>query len=199
MRITVILAHPGPGSFNHAIAETAVKTLIDNEHEVYYHDLYEEKFDPNLPIQEIPRTGAIDSVIKDYCRELTESDGIVIIHPNWWGMPPAILKGWIDRVIRPGVAYQFLEGDSGEGVPIGLLRGKIAIVLNTGDTEPQREQNVFHDPLETIWKNCIFGLCGITEFYRKLFAVIVNSTREQRQAWLEETVSIVNRFFPAKG
>jgi len=45
------------------------------------------------------------------------ADGIVFVHPDWWGMPPAILKGWIDRVLRSGVTYQFLEGDDGEGIP----------------------------------------------------------------------------------
>jgi NAD(P)H dehydrogenase (quinone) len=55
-------------------------------------------------------------VIELHCREIADVDGI-IVHPNWWGQPPAILKGWVDRVLRPGVAYRFLEGDAGEGVP----------------------------------------------------------------------------------
>ena len=54
--------------------------------------------------------------------EISVADGVVIIHPNWWGQSPAILKGWVDRVIRPGVAYEFLEDDKGEGVPCGLLK-----------------------------------------------------------------------------
>jgi len=54
-----------------------------------------------------------------------------VVHPNWWGQPPAILKGWIDRILRPGVAYQFLEGDAGEGVPVGLLKAETALIFNT--------------------------------------------------------------------
>jgi NAD(P)H dehydrogenase (quinone) len=53
--------------------------------------------------------------------EIAKADGIIIIHSDWWGRPPAILKGWIDRVIRPGIAYRFLEGDKKEGIPKGLL------------------------------------------------------------------------------
>ncbi len=68
-------------------------------------------------------------------------------------MPPAILKGWVDRVIRPGVAYEFLEGDGGEGVPCGLLRARAVLVFNTGNTYLEREMKIFGDPLETIWKN----------------------------------------------
>jgi len=49
--------------------------------------------------------------------KFSEASGIVIVHPNWWGQPPAILKGWVDRVLRPGVAYEFTEGDQGKVSP----------------------------------------------------------------------------------
>ena len=120
MNISVILAHPDQGSFNHAIADTCFQTLLETEHHVCFHDLYKEQFDPLLPRGEIKKDAAIPTGIKQHCEEIVNTDGIIIVHPNWWGMPPAILKGWIDRVIRPGVAYEFLEGDSGEGVPRGL-------------------------------------------------------------------------------
>lgn len=68
-------------------------------------------------------------------------------------MPPAILTGWVDMVIRPGLAHEFLEGDCGEGVPRGLLQARRAIVFNTSNTLPEREQNDFGDPLQTIWRN----------------------------------------------
>jgi putative NADPH-quinone reductase len=68
-------------------------------------------------------------------------------------MLPAILNGWVDRVIQPGVAYEFLVGDSGEGVPRGRLLARRAIVFNTSNTLPGREQNAFGDPLQTLWEN----------------------------------------------
>lgn len=196
MKISLILAHPDKNSFNHAIANAALDTLKRQGHTVYFHDLYQEKFDPILPVDEIEKEANITSNIEKYCNELKESDGIIIVHPNWWGQPPAILKGWIDRVIRPGVAYEFLEGDKGEGVPKGLLKAKSAIVFNTSNTSLEREENVFGDPLETIWRNCIFGLCGVKEFYRKMFRIIVISTLEQRRKWLEEVRTTVMRFYP---
>ncbi|GAE87985.1 NAD(P)H-dependent oxidoreductase [Acetivibrio straminisolvens] len=196
MKILVILGHPHKGSFNHAIAHTAIEALKSNGHEVVFHDLYEEGFDPVIRYEEIPRDGEIDSVIKTHCEQVADADGIIVVHPNWWGQPPAILKGWIDRVIRPGVAYKFEENDSGEGVPIGLLKAKAAIVFNTSNTFHDREMRVFGDPLETIWKNCIFGLCGVNNFYRKMYGVIVTSTLEERQKWLDDVKEVVNRFFP---
>ena len=195
MKILVILGHPGKGSFNHAIAETTLRVLKETGHEVIYHDLYAEGFDPILIYDEIPRDAKLDPVIERHCSELSEAEGIVIIHPNWWGQPPAILKGWIDRVVRVGVAYKFVEGDSGEGVPIGLLRAKSAVVLNTSDTPEERELNVFGDPLERLWKDCIFGLCGVSDFHRRMFRVIVTSSLEQRKMWLREAEKIVRRVF----
>ena len=199
MRISVVLAHPDERSFNHAIARTVVNQLENNGHEVLFHDLYRENFDPLLACSEIPKDAVLPVVIKAHCEKLAEAEGIIIVHPNWWGQPPAILKGWVDRVIRPGVAYEFLEDDSGEGVPNGLLKAGAAIVFNTTNTEPEREKIVFGDPLETIWKNCIFGLCGVTNFHRRMFGIIVTSSEEQRIAWLGEVRKTVDAFFPVAG
>jgi putative NADPH-quinone reductase len=94
------------------------------------------------------------------------------------------------------VAYEFIEGDSGEGVPNGLLKARAAIVFTTSNTPPERERAVFGDPLDTIWKNCVFGFCGVKNFYRKNFGVIVTSTTEQRQSWLDEVQYISKKYFP---
>lgn len=195
MKISVILAHPDPVSFNHAIAHMTVETLEQSGHDVFFHDLYREGFDSLLPAEEIPKDVPLPAAIEKHCAEIAEADGIVIIHPNWWGMPPAILKGWVDRVIRPGVAYEFLENDGGEGVPNGLLKAQKALVFNTSNTEMEREQKVFLDPLETIWKNCIFDLCGVEQFHRRMFNIIVTSTKEERELWLGEVRDTVTEAF----
>ena len=196
MQISIILAHPEPGSFNHAIAQTAVEAIRANGHKAFFHDLYHENFDPLLNHKEMAKDVTLPAAIKQYCAEIALADGIVIVHPNWWGQPPAILKGWVDRVFRPGVAYEFLEGDSGEGIPYGLLKVREALVFNTSNTETQREKVVFGDPLETIWKYCIFGLCGVTNFHRWMFNVIVTSSAPQRRAWLNDVKTDIDKFFP---
>ncbi len=195
MALSLILAHPQPGSFNHAIAAAALAEARANGHDVRFHDLYAERFDPVLPGAEIPEGAALDRQVALHCREIAAADGIVIVHPNWWGQPPALLKGWVDRVIRPGVAYRFQEGDDGEGVPIGLLRARAALVFNTSNTEAEREQLAFGDPLEAIWKRCVFGLCGVTTVHRETFSVVVTSTPEQREEWLARVRAAVGRCF----
>ena len=196
MNISVILAHPDNQSFNHAIAGTAATRLQKDGHDVTFHDLYAEQFDPLLPSQEIPTEALLSPDVERHCDEISSTDGIIIVHPNWWGQPPAILKGWVDRVMRPGVAYKFLDGDQGEGIPVGLLKAKAAIVFNTANTPAERERDVFGDPLELLWRNCIFDLCGVSTFYRETFTVVVTSTYEQRQAWLRKVAEVVGKYFP---
>ena len=99
-------------------------------------------------------------------------------------------------MIRPGVAYRFVEGDQGEGIPVGLLKAKAVCVFNTSNTVPEREARIFGDPLDTLWKNCIFGLCGIKAFHRETFGVVVTSTPEQRQGWLRRVREVVGYYFP---
>jgi NAD(P)H dehydrogenase (quinone) len=196
MKMSIILAHPRPGSFNHAIADEVTATLRKSGHTVTVHDLYREQFDPLLPGDEIPRDAPLPPVIALHCREIATADGIVFVHPDWWGMPPAILKGWIDRVLRPGVAYRFAETDTGEGIPIGLLVAKAVLVFNTSNTPAGREQKVFGDPLERLWKDCIVSFCGVQTFRRRMFGVVVTSTEEQRKAWLAGVRDIVLGTFP---
>jgi putative NADPH-quinone reductase len=196
MNISIILAHPNPGSFNHAIANTAAETLRQLGHGVVLHDLHEEQFQPLLPASELQKNAKLDPVIARHCSEIVAADGIIIVHPNWWGMPPAILKGWIDRVLRMDVAYRFVANDKGEGVPVGLLNAKSAIVFNTANTPEDREKEVFGDPLETLWKKCVFDLCGTKKVHRRTFSVVVTSTPRQRAEWLAEVRDIVTRGFP---
>ena len=196
MQVSVILAHPNRQSFNHAIAQIAIAQLRQNGHQVAFHDLYAEEFDPILPLGEIPKEASVSQEVERHCQEISSTDGIIIVHPNWWGQPPAILKGWVDRVIRPGIAYRFADGDQGEGVPIGLLKAKAACVFNTSNTTPEREVRIFGDPLETLWKNCVFGLCGVNTYYRQTFSVVVTSAVEQRQEWLKNVREVVQRYFP---
>ena len=167
-------------------------------HEVQVQDLCADGFDPLMPASEFAKDAALPPEIARRCAELSAADGLVVIHPNWWGQPPAILKGWLDRVVRPGVAYEFRLRADGRPGPVGLLKLRAALVLNTGNTPLEVERAVYGDPLENLWKTCVFGLCGIEMFHRTIFNVVVTSTPEQRQEWLGQVREMVGRFFPAK-
>ncbi|MBI5444142.1 MAG: NAD(P)H-dependent oxidoreductase [Deltaproteobacteria bacterium] len=198
MNVSILLAHPRPKSFNHALAAAVVAALRHDGHAVCFHDLYAERFDPLLPYEEIRKGGRVDPRVAEHCAEIGEAEGLVFVHPNWWGQPPAILKGWVDRVLRAGVGYEFSEGDLGEGIPLGLLKARTAVVLNTSNTSPEREREVFGDPLETLWKDCILRFCGVPGFVRRTYGVMVTSTAEQRAGWLADASEVAVRAFSAQ-
>lgn len=192
MKVLVVLGHQRQGSFCHAITEVAVEQLQADGHEAIVHDLYQEGFDPVLPDSEIGRDVEIAPIVQQHCNELMEADGYLVVHPNWWAGPPAVLKGWVDRVLRQGLAYSF-----GEAGVIGHLTDKTAVVITTSNTPRDVELKVFGDPLENLWKTCIFGFCGVKDFTRRNFESIVLSTPEERAEWLEETKKIMRESFTA--
>lgn len=196
MEISVILAHPYRESFNHAVYQTVLDTLKKNGHQIHAHNLYGEGFNPLLEGSELATGETSDALVLQHRQEIKKAQGIIVIHPNWWGQPPAILKGWTDRVLRSGVAYQFGEGDDGSGVPEGLLVAETALVFNTSNTPLEREIQVFGDPLERIWKDCVFDFCGIKNFHRKMFRIIASSTPNQRKSWLDDVKETINTHFP---
>jgi putative NADPH-quinone reductase len=199
MRVSIILGHPTPGSFNHAIARTASDALVRNGHDATLHDLYAEGFDPVLPSAEIARDAVLPPAIEAHCRELDGADGLIVIHPNYWSAPPAILRGWVDRVLRPGRAYHFVPDGKGGAKPVGLLKIRAALVFSTANTPHEKELAAFGDPLETHWIKVVFGICGIPRTERWDFSPVIVSTPEQRERWLRTVTEAVNTYFPADG
>ena len=139
MTVSLILGHPAPGSFNHAICGAAVAALEANGHACRCHDLYAEGFDPVMTAAELPKDAVLPAEIERHCREIGEADGIIIVHPNYWSAPPAILRGWVDRVLRAGRAYNFVPDGRGGATPVGLLKAKVGLVFTTANTPHEKE------------------------------------------------------------
>ena len=186
MKASIILAHPTPGSFNHAIAATACDALQALGHDVVLHDLYAEGFDPVLPSAELARDALLPTAIAQPVSEICAADTLVFVHPNYWSRPPAILCGWVDRVLRAGRAYNFVPDGQGGARPVGLLKARVGLVFNTANTPQAKEEALFGDPLETHWRKVVFGLCGVPTVDRRIFSPVITSTPEQRQIWLQE-------------
>ena len=191
----VLLAHPSGDSLNAAMAQAAADVLRSNGYGVWLHDLCAEGFDPVMPADEAAGQPSRDPLVLRYQEELKAADGIVVVHPNWWGQPPAILTGWLDRVLREGVAYALPK--AGED-PAPLLKAKAALVFNTANTPAPVEDAVYGDPLQRIWQNCVFGLLALPAFDRCLFRPVAGSAPEQRQQWLAEVAAMVSAYFPKK-
>ncbi len=197
----LLLAHPRSGSFCHAIAERIGQRLVDLGHEVRSHDLYVERFDPILAAYESHTSGddiesvlarEDDPLIALHREELRQAEGLVVVHPNWWGMPPAILTGWVNRIVVPGVAYRLAEAT---GHPAPLAPIQQLFVVNTSDTTDEREETLYGDPLASIWGRCVAPYLGGPQVTRRVLRPVGDASSEQRTAWLDEVESLASRAF----
>ncbi|MFA9460348.1 NAD(P)H-dependent oxidoreductase [Thiohalorhabdus sp. Cl-TMA] len=182
--ILIIVGHPSPDSFNAALTQTAKAAISDAGGQYLVHDPYQDGFDPVLSFRK-----SSDPLTKRYTRDLKEVGGYIVIHPDWWGQPPAMLKGYLDLVFQDNVAYHYPEG--GGRSPEGLLSGTAALVLNTSNTAPEEERDRFGGTLEHIWRDCVFGPCGVGSVQRRVFGPVADSTEEGRTQWLGEARELV--------
>lgn len=107
---TVLYAHPYSGSFNHAILEEVISALKEENRDYTLIDLYADNFNPALDAASLrlySRGETADHLVKKYLDILMSSDSIIMIFPVWWGMMPAIVKGFFDKVMLAGTAYQY--------------------------------------------------------------------------------------------
>jgi putative NADPH-quinone reductase len=111
MHVHVVHAHPSPVSFAGAIRDRVVDTLTAQGHVVDELDLYGAGFDPVLSAEEwaghVQGKASLASVEREVER-LRRAEGLVLLFPTWWFGMPAILKGWVDRVWAPGVAFHLM-------------------------------------------------------------------------------------------
>jgi putative NADPH-quinone reductase len=133
MHVLLIHCHPGPDSFGAALRDAAVAGLTAAGHSVEQRDLYAERFDPVLSthqrgvyFEETSNAAGLE----DHVTALRRAEALVLVYPTWWFGMPAMLKGWLDRVWLPGVAFRL----GGPKALLPLLTGirKIAVVTTYG-------------------------------------------------------------------
>jgi putative NADPH-quinone reductase len=180
----VVVSHPDPNSFNHALAVAVSNTWARSGYSTKLIDLHQIGFDPVMSVAEARGCASTEDNVVKQIELLANCDLLGIVHPNCWGSPPAMMKGWMDRIFAPGAAYDFAKGSDDGDAPIALLKGKKALVLNTSNTSLERERAVFGDPLERIWRDCLLGYTGFDVIHREVFRTVATSTYDERREWL---------------
>jgi NAD(P)H dehydrogenase (quinone) len=128
----IVLGHPSGDSFNAAIAGRFADTVRESHHDAVVRDLYAIGFDPLLKESErlADGTGSASADVQAELDLLQQCDVLVFVYPLWFGMPPAMIKGYIDRVLGAGFRVDSLKQGSQ-----GLLRGKRLAVLTTSGSK----------------------------------------------------------------
>ncbi|CAI7726997.1 NAD(P)H-dependent oxidoreductase [Bacillus altitudinis] len=131
MNVLIIYTHPHHNSLNGAFFKEILKGSEENPNvqEVRIIDLYQDKFDPVLIFNEEKKRRDMhkDPEIQEYQEKIKSADNIVFVYPIWWGRPPAMLLGFIDRMFAANFAYR----QTGGLLPEGLLKGKRAVCVST--------------------------------------------------------------------
>ena len=131
MHATVLLAHPDPNSFTHAVAERAVTGLVSAGWIVDLVDLHALDYPGAISAAEWQAYATNDPIRDDLVRShadlVRRTDALVFVYPTWWSSVPAVLKSWMERTLVPGVAFS-LEGPKNRLVPrLANLRHVIGI------------------------------------------------------------------------
>ena len=165
-KIFLIYGHYDDKSFNAAIRDTFIKTAEEKGHQVDVVDLYKENFNPVFAGEEPDKT------VLDHRTRIENCDTIVLIAPIWNFRMPAIVEGWIDKVLAPPWAFRFKQLVGNYGFPIGNLGNKKAIIFCTYGSPRLAITTFFLNlPIRRL-KRGVFHMCGIYNInYRRYFAV----------------------------
>ena len=186
-KIFIVYGHYDENSFNAAIRDTFIKSVEKNGHSVDLIDLYKEKFDPVFS-GEKP-----DEKVLDHRKRIEGSEAIVIIAPIWNFRMPAIVEGWIDKVLAPPWAFKFKKLFGNYGYPIGNLKGKKAVVFCTYGSPQFAVRTFFLNMPTKRLRRGVFNICGITDVvYRRYFAVPFVEDKK-RIKFLKDVESTANK------
>lgn len=194
MKHAVILAHPKPTSFNAAIARACVDHLRATGHEVVLRDLYALDFDPRLKADEMPTShGATPA--PDVAAEraiLKDVKSLIFVYPFWFNAPPAILKGYVDRVLGMGFGYASISGRMES-----LLEGVSLTSFSTsGAPDHWVDSTGALKALMTVFDLHLCGVCGLHLLDHKHFGDIVsNITEESAADVLDQVRETLNTVF----
>lgn len=159
MKSLIILAHPYDKSFNHFILDEVVKILKTHK-EVKIIDLYKDGFDPVLSQEDLRvymQGKTSDAKVYAYQRDLLECDELVLIFPIWWYEAPAIMKGFFDKVLLTGFAFDEIDNKL-----VGKLSHiKRLTVLTTSEVLTDFMRHEVGNPIETSLINTTLKVCGI--------------------------------------
>lgn len=167
----VVLGHPDPGSFCHALAERYCAAAAENGQDASLEDLYAEGFDPLLKRNERPGPDYVlhDDVAGEL-RKLRAADVLVLVYPIWFGSPPAIIKGYVDRVMGANFDAENLPRD----VPNTMLEGKRLVLISTSQTtRPWLEEHGQYVGLQQAFDRYLADAYGMTGPDRMHFDAIV--------------------------
>lgn len=188
---TIVLAHPWHGSFNKSILDSIVSKLEEGNRKYNIIDLNKENFDPVFREEELKLYkdgGFADDQVGDYQKILNSSSELIVIFPIWWYNMPAILKGFIDKVMLRGFAYN----KNSAGFLIGSLENiKRTFVITTSEA-PTWYLKFMGNPIKRVLTGSTLKQIGLKNIKWFNSENTTSDSNEKRQKFLDKVISKIS-------
>ncbi|MBK4738018.1 NAD(P)H-dependent oxidoreductase [Noviherbaspirillum pedocola] len=178
-RVLVIVGHPRAPSFNASLGEAYAEGARAAGMEVRLLNLARLHFDPDVRTPS-PLAQPLEPDLEEARASIAWADHLAIVFPSWWGIGPARLHGFLDRVLLPGFAF----GEH-EGRYEGLLTGRSAHLITTIDMPPWVYRLIYRSPGTGAMRRSILGFCGIETLQSLALGPVKDADAATRANWLE--------------
>lgn len=203
MKFLFVIANPNPDSFTHRMLRHAVNAVWRNGHSAVVSDLYADGFEPlasradfldvadsghfdyQLEQRHAVVTVSFDPALLREQKRLAEADALVLLFPLWWASAPAVMKGWFDRVLAAGFAY-----DDGERYKTGRWQNKIGLIgTATGGSANRFVEGHSHgSTTQVLWpiQHGVLEYLGMNTADPFVAFAAARSSDEQQKEYLKE-------------
>ncbi len=187
-RVLIINGHPDELSYTYSLTQAYERGAIEAGATVKHLVIGQLQFNPNLQFDYRQRI-ELEPDLLEALESIRWATHLVWVHPVWWGGLPALMKGFIDRLFLPGIAFKYRPGSVWWDK---LFTGKTARIITTLDQPAWYYQVMFGNPSINQLKKSVLLLCGVKPVRVTYIGPVRSSTADRRIHWLE-TVSRLGR------
>ncbi len=177
--ILIINGHPNKESLCFSLTEAYFKGAKESGAQIEQINISDLQFNPSLQFGYRKRMDLEPDLLNAW-EKIKKADHLVWVHPIWWGGFPAIMKGFIDRLFLPGLAFQYQENSAWWDK---LLTHKTARIITTLDQPKLYYRFVYGRPSVNQLKKCILQFCGIKPVKITYVEFVKKSNERQREKW----------------
>lgn len=193
MKVVIVFNHPYDGSYCNAILQSITSGLAKGNHQVDLIHLDKDNFNPVMTANDLKAfrdKKPIDPQVIDYNIRIKEADHLISIFPIWWELMPAMTKGFIDKVIFPGVAYDYTNLSNTRMKPLwNKLKG--VTIITTMNTPNWMYWLLFGNAIKKAMLLGTFWKIGFKNRKWISYNQVKMVSAEKRKKWLLE---LKNRF-----
>lgn len=186
MKVVIVFNHPYEGSYCNSILHSVSRGLEKAKHQVDIINLDTEGFNPVMTSEDLNafrNKKPIDPKVLEYKTRLEKADHAIFIFPIWWELMPALMKGFIDKVIFPGVAYDYINLSNTQMKPL-MTKIKGITVITTMNTPGILYRIVFGNAIQKALMVGTFWKLGYKNRKWISFNMVKQATGERRKIWL---------------